>query len=94
MRGSARQDGSGARSRSLCKDLCTEVIFLVYSAKRVLMQCSEVPRAVDAWRTGLSAKNRTKTAASITHPGENGALFEEGWEDALRREAESRDYDT
>ncbi|KIM61439.1 hypothetical protein SCLCIDRAFT_121865 [Scleroderma citrinum Foug A] len=51
---------------------------------------SEVPRAVDAWRTELHTKNRAKTAASIAHPGENGVLFEEGWEDALGREAELR----
>ena len=51
---------------------------------------SEVPRAVDAWRTELRTKNRAKTAASIAHPGENGVLFEEGWEDALGREAELR----
>ena len=34
---STRQDGSGSRSHSLCKGLCTEVIFLVYSAKQMLM---------------------------------------------------------
>jgi hypothetical protein len=47
---------------------------------------SQVSKAVEAWRTNLTSKNRSKIAASIAHPLENAELFEEGWEDALRRE--------
>ncbi|KAH7923637.1 Coatomer, beta' subunit [Leucogyrophana mollusca] len=51
---------------------------------------SEVSRTVDAWRGELRSKNKPKIAAAIAHPGENTDLFEEGWEEALSREAESR----
>jgi hypothetical protein len=47
---------------------------------------SQVPKAVEAWRTNLTSKNRSKIAASIAYPLENVELFEEGWEDALRQE--------
>ena len=48
--------------------------------------CSQVPKAVDAWRGDLKSKNRLKIAASIVHPENNAALFDEGWEQALSRE--------
>lgn len=48
---------------------------------------SEVPKAVDAWRGDLESKNRPKIAAGIVHPKDNAALFDEGWEQALSREA-------
>ncbi|KAI6146437.1 coatomer WD associated region-domain-containing protein [Pisolithus tinctorius] len=51
---------------------------------------SQVPKAVDAWRTELRMKNRPRIAASIGHPSEHTELFEEGWQDVLSREAESR----
>jgi coatomer subunit beta' len=54
-----------------------------------LSSCSQVPKAVDAWRTDLRSKNRPKIATSIAHPAENADLFEEGWADALGREATS-----
>jgi len=47
---------------------------------------SLVPKAVDAWREDLVAKNRKKIAASVASPTEHAELFEEGWEDALARE--------
>ncbi|KAH9947204.1 coatomer beta [Amylocystis lapponica] len=48
---------------------------------------SKVPEAVEAWRTDLQAKNRSKLAAAVAHPADNPELFEEGWEDVLEREA-------
>ena len=48
---------------------------------------SKVPEAVQAWRGELQAKNRTKLAQSIAEPTANPELFEEGWDEALQREA-------
>ncbi|KAG1840310.1 coatomer WD associated region-domain-containing protein [Suillus tomentosus] len=48
---------------------------------------SEVPKVVDVWRGELRAKNKGKIAGSIVHPSEHAELFEEGWEEALAREA-------
>jgi coatomer subunit beta' len=48
---------------------------------------SEVPRVVDIWRGELRTKNKGKIAGSIVHPSEHAELFEEGWEEALAREA-------
>ena len=47
---------------------------------------SLVPKAVDAWRSGLDSKNRKKLAAAVASPAENPDLFSEGWEAALERE--------
>jgi len=49
---------------------------------------SKAPEAVDAWKAELQGKNRPKIASSITHPGANPELFEEGWESALAHEKE------
>jgi len=35
----------------------------------------------------LRTKNKGKIAGGITHPSEHAELFEEGWEEALAREA-------
>ncbi|KAI6032373.1 coatomer WD associated region-domain-containing protein [Pisolithus microcarpus] len=51
---------------------------------------SLVPKAVDAWRTELRRRNKSKIAVSIGHPSEHAELFEEGWQDVLCREVESR----
>ncbi|KAG1848914.1 coatomer WD associated region-domain-containing protein, partial [Suillus subluteus] len=48
---------------------------------------SEVPKVVDIWRGELRSKNKGKIAGSIVHPSEHAELFEEGWEEALAREA-------
>jgi coatomer subunit beta' len=48
---------------------------------------SEVPKVVDVWRDELRTKNKGKIAGSIVHPSEHAELFEEGWEEALAREA-------
>ncbi|KAG1738747.1 coatomer WD associated region-domain-containing protein [Suillus lakei] len=48
---------------------------------------SEVPKVVDVWRGELQTKNKGKIAGSIVHPSEHAELFEEGWEEALAREA-------
>lgn len=34
----------------------------------------------------MESKNRPKIAASVVHPKDNAALFDEGWEQALSRE--------
>lgn len=46
-----------------------------------------MPAAVQAWRAELQAKNRTKLAAAVADPASNPEMFEEGWEEALQREA-------
>ena len=48
---------------------------------------SKAPEAVKAWRGDLQAKNRPKLATAVADPSENPELFEEGWEEALQREA-------
>ena len=50
---------------------------------------SQVPRVVDTWRNDLKAKGRSKLATAIASPSENASLFEEGWEEALKRETGS-----
>ena len=51
---------------------------------------SQVPKAVDAWRAGLTSKNRKKLAAAIASPTEKSELFPEGWDSVLEREQELR----
>lgn len=48
---------------------------------------AQVPEAVKAWQGDLQAKKRAKVAAAIADPSANPELFEEGWEEALQREA-------
>lgn len=48
---------------------------------------AQVPEAVKAWQGDLQAKKRAKVAAAIADPSVNPELFEEGWEEALQREA-------
>ncbi|OBZ70384.1 Coatomer subunit beta' [Grifola frondosa] len=47
---------------------------------------SKVSEAVTAWRADLQAKKRPKLASVIADPSDHPELFEEGWEEALRRE--------
>ncbi|KDQ15522.1 hypothetical protein BOTBODRAFT_158406 [Botryobasidium botryosum FD-172 SS1] len=51
---------------------------------------SQVPKAVEAWRGDLKAKNRTRIATAIANPAENPEMFEEGWEETLAKEAETK----
>ena len=48
---------------------------------------SRVPEAVQAWQTDLHAKNRAKLADAVADPTAHPEVFEEGWEEALQREA-------
>ncbi|KAL0950314.1 hypothetical protein HGRIS_010289 [Hohenbuehelia grisea] len=48
---------------------------------------SQATKAVDAWHADLKAKGRPKIASSVAHPSKQPELFEEGWEQALAREA-------
>lgn len=57
---------------------------------RILTICSwtsQAPKAAEAWRGALTSKGRPKIAAAIATPADNAELFEEGWEEALAREA-------
>jgi coatomer subunit beta' len=47
---------------------------------------SQAPKAVQAWKSDLVAKKRSKVAATIADPATNPEMFEEGWEDVLARE--------
>ena len=50
--------------------------------------CSKIPEIVNAWRSDLEGKGRSKLAASIASPTEHGDLFEEGCTEAVERENE------
>lgn len=47
---------------------------------------SQAQKAVEAWKGELRSKGRPKIAAAIATPAENVDLFEEGWENALKKE--------
>jgi coatomer subunit beta' len=49
---------------------------------------SKIPEMVDAWRSDLEGKGRSKLASSIASPTEHDDLFEEGWTEAVKRENE------
>ncbi|KDR84450.1 hypothetical protein GALMADRAFT_237319 [Galerina marginata CBS 339.88] len=49
---------------------------------------SNAPKAVEAWKSELTAKGRSKISATIADPSANPELFEEGWEAALAKEEE------
>jgi coatomer subunit beta' len=48
---------------------------------------AKMPEAVQAWKGELESKKRGKLAAAIADPVENADLFEEGFKDAVAREA-------
>ncbi|KAI0076912.1 coatomer beta [Panus rudis PR-1116 ss-1] len=52
---------------------------------------SAVPEVVKVWKGELEEKKRGKIARRIADPSENPELFEEGWEEALKREKAVRD---
>jgi coatomer subunit beta' len=47
---------------------------------------SKIPEIVDAWKSDLQGKGRSKLASSIASPTEHDNLFEEGWTEAVKRE--------
>ncbi len=47
---------------------------------------SKIPETVDAWRSELQDKGRSKLASAVASPTEHDSLFEEGWADAVERE--------
>lgn len=47
---------------------------------------SKIPEIVDAWKSDLQGKGRSKLASSIASPTEHDSLFEEGWTEAVKRE--------
>ena len=49
---------------------------------------SQAPKAVQAWKSDLVAKTRSKIAATVADPSINPESFEERWEDVLAREEE------
>jgi coatomer subunit beta' len=51
-----------------------------------LTSYSQAPKAVQAWKSELISKKRTKLAGTIADPSLNPELFEEGWEEVLARE--------
>jgi hypothetical protein len=52
----------------------------------LISSSSQAPKAVQAWKSELTSKKRTKIAALIADPSTNPELFEEGWEEVLARE--------
>jgi len=53
---------------------------------------SQAPKAVQAWKTELVAKNRPKIAEAVADPSTKPELFEEGWEGVLAAEKASVDH--
>jgi len=49
---------------------------------------SKIPEIVDAWKSDLQGKGRSKLASSIASPTEHDSLFEEGWAEAAKREGD------
>jgi coatomer subunit beta' len=49
---------------------------------------SKIPEIVDAWKSDLQGKGRSKLASSIASPREHDNLFEEGWAEAMKREGD------
>jgi coatomer subunit beta' len=49
---------------------------------------SRVPKALQAWRTDLESKGKSKTANLLADPtrGQDNELFEEDWEASLSKE--------
>ena len=60
--------------------------FFCLSRSYHLIHYSQAPKAVQAWKSELTSKKRTKIAAIIADPSANPELFEEGWEEVLARE--------
>jgi hypothetical protein len=59
-----------------------------YAVHVIEMYSSQVPAAVENWRSDLRSKNRPKLAERITSPVDQPELFEEGWMKALESERE------
>ncbi|KAF8324305.1 coatomer beta [Cantharellus anzutake] len=49
---------------------------------------SQVPRVVDIWKNDLAANQRGRIADLVASPSDHPELFEEGWAEALDREAD------
>ncbi|KAF8871943.1 coatomer protein [Gymnopilus junonius] len=49
---------------------------------------SVASKTVEAWKSDLKSKSRSKIAATIADPAENSELFDEGWEAVVRKEEE------
>jgi len=49
---------------------------------------SKIPEIVNAWKSDLQGKGRSKLASSIASPTEHDDLFEEGWAEAVKREGD------
>lgn len=47
---------------------------------------SQVPKAVAAWKSDLTARGRSKIVDTIADPVANPDIFEEGWESVLAKE--------
>lgn len=48
---------------------------------------SLVPETVQAWKSELQSKGRSKIAETVASPETHPELFEEGWAGAIKRES-------
>ena len=55
-------------------------------SRSYVIHSSQASKAVQAWKSELTSKKRTKVAATIADSSSNPELFEEGWEEMLARE--------
>ncbi|PLW32313.1 hypothetical protein PCANC_20471 [Puccinia coronata f. sp. avenae] len=49
---------------------------------------SQVPKAVERWKSSLEESGKSKVAMKLANPEEHPDLFDEGWSEALEREKE------
>jgi hypothetical protein len=90
MRRPSRKDATYARSCTICSNVCSEVCqseVPVYQNHRFNGFPSKIPETVNAWRSELQSKGRSKLASAVASPTEHDGLFEEGWADAVERES-------
>ena len=77
------------RQRFLHERMLRGTCQLMQSSSFILIPfSSKIPEIVDAWKSDLQGKGRSKLASSIASPTEHENLFEEGWSEAVKREGD------
>ena len=78
-----------ARGSAFCANVCSKVLVRLCDHQAPLLYfLSKIPEIVDAWKSDLQGKGRSKLASSIPSPTEHDDLFEEGWAEAVKREGD------
>lgn len=91
VRGPAEEDAAcsgGCFVRAHVRAEVRYLMFVSYTPILTDFYDSQAAAAVSLWTSELTAKGRSKIAATIADPAANPELFEEGWEAVLAREEE------